>query len=155
MNLKVNIKEIAQKIRQLLLEHNQPKDIALGVAVGVFIGCSPWYGFHTLLAVLVAFVMKKPNRLAIIAGTQISLPFLAPVIYWAEYKIGKFLIFCDLLIPQSGQEKLGEASNIELGLLSVLVGSVVLGLAFALLAYFATLIAAVRIKSKKGSRFGG
>ena len=147
----MNIKEIAQKIRQLLLEHNEPKDIALGVAIGVFIGCSPWYGFHTLLAILVAFVMHKPNRLAIIAGTQISLPFLAPLIYWAEYKIGKFLLFCDLLIPQSSQDKLGEASHIELGLLSVLVGSVVLGLVCALLAYFATVAAAARIRRKRVS----
>ena len=84
----MKIKEIVEKIKLLLLEHHEPRDIALGVAIVVYIGCSPFYGFHTLLAVLVAVVMHKPNRLAILAGTQVSLPFLAPLIYWAARPSG-------------------------------------------------------------------
>ncbi len=149
MTLRFNIKEMFQKIRLLLLEHQEPKDIALGVAVGVFIGCSPFYGFHTLLAILVAFVMHQPNRLAIIAGTQISLPFIAPLIYWAEYKIGKALLHCDRLMPELWQDKLFEVNNLELGLLSVLVGSIFFGLACAIASYFITLYAAKRVKEKR------
>ncbi len=145
----MKIKELLQKIRSLFLEHQEPKAIALGVAVGVFIGCSPFYGFPTLLAILVAMVLRQSNRLAIIAGTQVSLPFFAPFIYWVEYKIGKALLFCDWLIPAIGQDKLSDVSHVELGLLSVLVGSIFFGAACAFVSYFVTLAAAKRIKEKK------
>ena len=146
----MKIKKIIHKIRQLLWEHHEPKQVALGVAVGVFIGCSPFYGFHTVLALLVSFAIHRANRLAILAGTQVSLPFIAPFIYWAEYKIGKFLLFCDFLVPPASQDKLMEASHIELGLLSVLVGSVAVGFAGAWVSYFITRYAAARIKAKHG-----
>lgn len=149
MTIHFNIKEMFQKIRFLLLEHQEPKEIAFGVAVGVFIGCSPFYGFHTLLAILVAFVMRKPNRLAILAGTQISLPFIAPLIYWVEYKIGKALLNSDRLMPEIWQDKLSEVNNLELGLLSVLVGSIFFGIVCAIASYYITVYAAKRFKEKR------
>lgn len=145
--MKTKIKAFIQKLRRLILENDSPKEIALGMAIGVFIGFSPLYGFHTLLAVLVAFMMKKTNRLAIIAGTQIS--FLAPVIYWAEYKVGKSILFWDWLMPQAGQDKLMEVNNIGLGLMALAVGSVVLGVLGAVAAYFVTMAAAKKIKAGK------
>ena len=134
-----------QKLRVLLEEHHQPKEIALGVAMGVFIGFSPFYGFHTLLAILVSLLVHKANRLAILAGTQVSLPFFAPAIYWAEYKIGKMLLSTDFLFLENGRD----LSNIELGLLYVLLGSVVLGLACSAASYFITLYAVDKIRARK------
>ena len=141
----MKFQEIAHKTRLLLAEHHEPKEVAFGVAVGIFIGCTPLYGFHTILAILASLVMHKANRLAILAGTQISLPFLAPLIYWAEYKMGKTLLLLGLLIAQSDRE----LNHIELGLFAMLVGSAILGLIFACLGYFATLYAADKIKERK------
>ena len=141
----MNKKEVLKKLRVLLEEHHEPKEIALGIAVGVFIGFSPLYGFHTLIAILVSLLMHKANRLAILAGTQVSLPFFAPVIYWAEYKVGKMLLTTDLLLIGNNLE----LSHIELGLLGILLGSLLLGLVCSWLSYFATLYAAGKIKARR------
>lgn len=141
----MNPKKVLHRIRQLLEEHHKPRQIAIGVAIGVFIGFSPLFGFHTLIAILVSLIVHKANRLAILAGTQVSLPFFAPAIYWAEYKIGKLLLNTDLFLIGDGLD----LSNIELGLLAILLGSALLGLVCASMSYFITLYAAIKIKARK------
>ncbi len=149
--MKESFKKWLLKIKELLSENRRPQDIALGIAIGVYIGCSPFYGFHTLLAVLVALVLHNTNRLAIILGTQISLPFLAPFIYWVEYKVGKKLLFWDFLVSQRHQDRLLEANHVELGLLSVLVGSVIVGLGAGAVSYALTLLAADRVQRRRAT----
>ncbi len=144
------LKDLWLKTKQLLKEHHSPEEIALGIAIGVFIGFTPFYGFHTVLAILAALLVRHANRLAILLGTQISLPFIAPLIYWAEYKVGKILLRSSLFIPQEGREKMLEANHVELGLLAILVGSVVLGLLFCAIAYIVTILVAKKIKSQDG-----
>ena len=141
----IKLKEFVRKIAHLLGEQHEPKDIALGVAIGVFIGFSPLYGFHTMLAILAAVVIHKVNRLAILAGTQVSLPFIAPLIYWAEYKVGKMVVSYGMLVAQTDRE----LNRIELGLWAIFVGSIVLGLVASCVAYVITLYATSRIKTKK------
>jgi len=51
---------------------------AAAFALGIFFGFSPFLGFHTLLALIVAFVLNL-NRVAVLLGVYANLPwFLAP-----------------------------------------------------------------------------
>ncbi|MBI4589260.1 MAG: DUF2062 domain-containing protein [Candidatus Rokubacteria bacterium] len=68
-----------------------PWKIALGLAVGVFIGCTPFYGLHTLLAIVVAFALRV-NRVATVTGAWLNLPWFAPFVYGFSLKVGEFIL---------------------------------------------------------------
>ena len=62
----------------LLHIEDSPERTAAAFAIGVFFGFSPLLGFHTLLGVLVAFLLNL-NRVAVLLGVYTNLPwFLAP-----------------------------------------------------------------------------
>lgn len=76
----------------LLRLNNSPQEIALGVAIGVFIGILPVYGLHTVLVVIAAILVRSANKIAIFLGTSISLPPTVPLITWAGYEIGRCIL---------------------------------------------------------------
>ena len=70
---------------------DSPTRIARGVAFGIFISFSPLFGFHIVLAVLMAKVMRA-NLIASLAGTAIGNPLTFPFIIGAALKIGTFVL---------------------------------------------------------------
>jgi uncharacterized protein (DUF2062 family) len=85
-------KKLKEKILSLLKVHNTPAEIALGVAIGVFISILPLYGLHTIMVVTAAFLIRRANIIAMLVGTNISLPPTVPLITWAGYNIGRLLL---------------------------------------------------------------
>lgn len=62
----------------LLHIQDTPERTAAAFALGVFLGFSPFLGFHTVLALLAAFLLNM-NRVAVLMGAYSNLPwFLAP-----------------------------------------------------------------------------
>jgi hypothetical protein len=62
----------------LLHIQDSPERTAAAFALGVFFGFSPFLGFHTLLAIVAAFLLNL-NRVAVLMGVYSNLPwFLAP-----------------------------------------------------------------------------
>lgn len=86
------IRKLKEKILSLLKLHNTPSEIALGVAIGVFIAILPVYGLHTILVVTAAFLIRRANVIAMLVGTNISLPPTVPLITWAGYNIGRLIL---------------------------------------------------------------
>jgi len=84
--------KIKELLKKLVTAHTSPREIALGVAVGVFIGFMPVYGLHTVLFVIFAFLIRPANKLAILIGTNISLPPTVPFITWIGYSIGRLIL---------------------------------------------------------------
>lgn len=68
-----------------------PEEIAKGLALGIFIGMTPTFGFQMPLAILSA-VLFKENKLAAILGVWITNPLTAPIIYAMEYESGRLLM---------------------------------------------------------------
>ena len=68
-----------------------PWRMALALAVGVFISFTPFWGFQTLLALVVATVGRL-NPALTIAGTWLNLPWFAPFVYAGAVKIGSALL---------------------------------------------------------------
>ncbi|MBI3635263.1 MAG: DUF2062 domain-containing protein [Candidatus Rokubacteria bacterium] len=79
------------RLRALLHLDDPPPRIALALAVGVFISCTPLLGAQTVLSFLVAVVFRL-NRAATITGTWLNLPWFVPLVYGAALKIGTLLI---------------------------------------------------------------
>lgn len=64
-----------------------PREIALGFALGLFVGMTPFMGFHMAIAVFFAALFKW-NKIAAAAGGWISNPVTAPFVYAGTYYVG-------------------------------------------------------------------
>jgi uncharacterized protein (DUF2062 family) len=82
---------LADRLRPLLHLDDPPGKIALALAVGVFISCTPFLGLQTILAILVATLFPL-NRLATVTGVWLNLPWFAPFVYGAALKVGAVLV---------------------------------------------------------------
>jgi uncharacterized protein (TIGR03546 family) len=137
-----------KQLLKLAALNNTPREIAFGAAIGVFIGITPLYGFHTILVLIFALLVPRTNKIAILAGSNISIPPTAPFISWAGYQIGRMILgesypaihwsalkhftyrdFADLLYP-------------------LFLGSFILGIAGALLFYFITLFFVTKMRAR-------
>jgi uncharacterized protein len=65
----------------------EPKEIALGFSVGIFIGMTPAMGFHTVIAVFIVTLFKG-NKISAALAVWITNPFTAPFIYSITYFVG-------------------------------------------------------------------
>lgn len=134
------MKRLKEKLRALLKLDTSPGSIALGAAIGCFIAILPLYGFHTLLVVIFALLIPHANKIAILAGTNVSLPPTLPFITWAGYGIGRFLLGDKY--PALSWEMFKGLSRRSIAdfYYPLFVGSVVLGLGCSLVLYLATFV---------------
>lgn len=95
------IRDIEQKISALLHDtmrklheiRAEPEAVAGGVAIGMFLGFTPFVGFKTLLALLLAWMTRCSKIAAVIAVTLHDvLIVIAPFMLWLEFKIGNLVL---------------------------------------------------------------
>ena len=82
---------LAGRLRAVLRLDDPPSRIALALAVGVFISCTPFYGLQTLLSLGVATVFRL-NKAATVTGTWLNLPWFAPFVYGLALHIGGLIV---------------------------------------------------------------
>ena len=85
------IRRLLERIRGLLLTDDPPWRIALAVAIGVFISCTPTFGFQTIIALAVAWLARL-NRAATVTGVWINLPWVTPFVYAGALKLGSVML---------------------------------------------------------------
>jgi len=78
-------------VEDFLGSKDSPKKKALSVALGVFIGFSPLWGFHTLIVLTLA-VFLKLNKTIAFAFSNVSLPPFIPFIIIASLELGQFIL---------------------------------------------------------------
>ena len=66
---------IRRWLDRLLHVNDTPERTAAAFALGCFVGFSPFLGFHTIIAVALAFVLNL-NRVAVIMGVYSNLPWI-------------------------------------------------------------------------------
>ncbi len=76
---------------RLMREHTEPFRLGIAVFVGVLIGCSPFFGFHVALAVVLSLAFRL-NKLAVWAATNVSLPIFAPVLAFLGIQAGHLVL---------------------------------------------------------------
>jgi uncharacterized protein (DUF2062 family) len=140
MRMSRKTQTIMGRLRGLLNQHRSPPEVALGVAIGIFIAITPLYGFHTLMVLGAAFLFKRANVVAMFIGTSISNTLTFPLITWAGYTIGRF--FLGPAYPPLDREVFRRFDFHKLLHMYVplLSGSLVLGAVLGLVAYFAVLV---------------
>jgi uncharacterized protein (DUF2062 family) len=133
-----------------------PWRMALALAVGVFISFTPFLGFQTLLAFLIATVARL-NLALTIAGTWLNLPWFAPFVYAFCFRLGEAVLTGDwssfspasihglaAYLRVSPRETAGTLYQMVWDMLFVasmplFVGTTLVGLVLAVAAYFITL----------------
>lgn len=136
-------RRLREQFRSIWLSHSSPRKLALALALGVFLGASPLWGLHTLLAIAMCFLLGL-NKPATLFGTLVSNPLLAPFLIFFSLETGSWLLY-------------GRAAHLSLqeineqfrtpdwqGLLNeyfvpYCMGSVVVGLALALVTFWIAL----------------
>ena len=114
-------------------QNGSPLFNAKGLAIGVFSGCFPFFGFQTLIGAFFAKLAKGNIYLAAL-GTWISNPFTYVPLYYFNYKVGSFFLnnSSDNLIEKNlaidDLWKQGSIFSIRL-----LLGSSIVGLFLALI----------------------
>jgi uncharacterized protein len=119
--MNVVLRRLLDRFHGLLQLDDAPWRIALALAVGVFISCTPTLGFQTLLALLVA-TLARLNRAATVTGVWINLPWVTPLVYAGALKLGSVV-----LPTQSGMSGFS---------LMLLVGTTIIGAAAGVVTYF-------------------
>lgn len=117
---------IVSLIRTNLNSHR----LALGVAVGVLIGCTPFYGLHTIIAISLALLIPSLHRGTLLLGTAISLPPFLPIVAWVEYIIGSIFI-----CPSDAMEYGAPLDALSSAYIQICLGSVCIGLLLAAVSY--------------------
>ncbi len=131
-------------IENVLKNSETPSRRAFAIALGVFIGIAPFWGFQGVLAVLLASVFKL-NKTIAFAFSNISIPPVIPFIILASFKIGDVVLGSKTVF---NTEDLLENLKLLANVKEYIVGSFVLAIVSALFA-FAISFFIIKIKSKK------
>ncbi|WP_051289138.1 DUF2062 domain-containing protein [Chryseobacterium daeguense] len=129
-------KSIRKFIKEDILESDGTNRIkAFSIALGVFVGLSPFWGFHTLIVISLAVLFKLNKVLAFVAS-NVSLPPFIPFIIAASLFLGAPFVSGDSNI-------LNQELNFELvknNLLQYVIGSAILATTMSVLAGISTFI---------------
>lgn len=139
-----------------------PKEIARGVALGVFIGITPTIPLHTILILLLAIFCRASKIAGLLASYLVSNPITFFFQYYLSWRIGTWLtpyelnwekiheIMAIITGHSSFGETLLEMSKLGWNAIAVmLVGGIVLSIPFAFTSYFLSLFFYNKLREKK------
>jgi uncharacterized protein (DUF2062 family) len=116
-----------------------PREVALGFALGIFVGMSPTMGVQMPIAIFFAALFKW-SKLSAAVGVWISNPLTAPIIYGVTYITGAKLLHLDPVFNMplspswSTLEALLQKAPQALGAMTV--GGGILGIPLAIVSYY-------------------
>lgn len=141
--------KIITRLVETLKSNNTPQEIALGIGIGSFVGVIPLYGLHTIIIISLAFIIRKANKLAMLAASAIFMPPVIPFLIWAEYNIGRLILYGRYPAMDFATMKnlrWGDIGNIYL---VILLGSAALGLAYSIIMYALSLYISTKIQKRR------
>ncbi|MCP4450378.1 MAG: DUF2062 domain-containing protein [Planctomycetes bacterium] len=143
---KVTVWHPVRSIRLLLTERATPRELAWAVALGIFLGALPLIACHTLF-ILIAAAFLRLNRVTAVAASQLCMPPVVPALC---IEMGYYMRFGRFLTLK-GLHTLHDVTFLELGHMGIqrlwewLLGSMVVGVALALLLGFLTYVVALAV----------
>ncbi len=140
-------KSLRRRRIQLLLElmgrEEPPERVAAAVALGVGVGLSPFIGFHFIVAIVLAVVLRL-NKLDTVLGSFAGNPWTLPPVYALGYRLGRVILgYAPAHVPPLKWQRIlhhdfwvaFRGPGVEPRLLSFLVGTTILAVAAGLGTY--------------------
>jgi uncharacterized protein (DUF2062 family) len=125
--------------RRFIKLRGEPRSIALGFALGLFIGMTPSIGFQMVIAATIAALLKW-NKISAAMGVWITNPLTAPFIYSVTFIVGSALYGTSKVFDPPGEMTFSLAKKILAqtpGIFySLTIGGIVLGIPLAIAGYF-------------------
>ncbi|HQN24832.1 MAG: DUF2062 domain-containing protein [Syntrophales bacterium] len=134
--------------RRCLSLKGEPRALALGFALGIFIGVTPTIPFHTAIIIGLGILFRQNITAAYLASWLISNPLTIPFFYIAEYELGRYLLGMPGTMPTFNSYTLD--AMLLLGweiLLPLLAGGFLLAPLFAVPGFFLARQLFTRIRS--------
>ncbi len=128
--------------------NGEPRYVAMGMAIGIFVSATPTIPFQTLIAVALSFIMRG-SKAAAAVGVWLSNPITFPIFYLASYKTGTFLFGMTGLEDMAGQTT---ADLVKSGIhitVAAILGGILIGIILAVGAYFITHRIVTKIRSRE------
>ena len=129
------LQKIIQSIKEL---HGNPHYLAMGMGIGVFVGMTPTFPFHTIISIPLAHIFRGSKRAALL-GVWISNPLTLPFCYYISYKVG--MLTLDKPSPFKSLDLTSFDDFLNLGLEvggAMMMGGLILGVILGLLTYMIT-----------------
>lgn len=128
-----------------------PKALARGLACGVFAGLFPFAGSQTVLALLLAFILRG-NKILAAVGPWISNPFTSVPIYVFNFQVGKWLLN-DRSVSELKIHSWEDLKDLGIEIMwPLFVGCVSVGLVCAIFSYFLGLWLIRRVRASHHRR---
>ena len=148
MNYREKIHQFITRFKEI---NGDPHYVALGMAIGVFIGVTPTIPFHTVLALFLAFVLRGSKAAAAI-GVWFSNPLTIPLFYKGSYDLGISILGNSAPFGteyESILELLKLGANVTIAMVT---GGIILGIFPGIAAYFITRRIFTKIRLRKKSK---
>ena len=141
--------KIRDKLHEALSGETNAKALAAGFAVGVFFSFTPLISLHTVLALLVAFLFRF-SKIAAAAGVWVNNPYTMPFVFYGCLRLGEWMLgsgFHPLACERWTIDAILKAAAPCLA--PLFLGTTVVGLVSAAIAYGIVYRIAVRVKSAR------
>lgn len=116
-----------------------PRQIALGFALGLFVGMSPFFGMHIAIGVVLASLLGWSKIAAAIGVNNTNVftaPFIYPITYWVGAKVTGFTRHVQWPTELSFHSFLLLLKKSPLIILDLCVGGIILGIPMAVVGYY-------------------
>lgn len=122
-------------LEDFLHNHDSPKKKALSIALGVFIGLSPLWGFHTVIVIFLAILLKL-NKVIAFAFSNISFPPFIPFVLLLSLQTGNWMLGIESHYTLEGiRENFDLMQHLEAYLVGSITLSTTCALVFGVLGY--------------------
>lgn len=143
---------LKQGYYHLIRIEGDPRNIAMGFALGLFVGMTPTMGFQMPIAVFFAIPLRL-NKISSAAGVWITNPVSAPIIYPINYLVGAKLFNIHMSTDQIVDFSLKSLKYLVVKtpdiLLAATLGGIVLGIPLAIGGYYFALSAIRRYHARR------
>ena len=131
-----------ERLRQMMVWMRElegdPRYLARGMAVGIFISILPIIPLQTVAAVTLAFLVRGSKSAAAL-GTWLSNPLTIPLVYYADYKLGCLLLNYQTVVDHIAFNSFSELMDLGIEVtVAMLAGSIVIGALLGVVGYFVT-----------------
>lgn len=145
--------KLGKRLRYLyyraMRSHGEPRQVAMGMAIGVAVSLTPTLG-HLPLAVALA-ALTGQSKLAAAVGVWANNPLTMPFVFGSAYAVGAWLLGYPLQPPGGFVRAVTHLSSLTSGLLLPLwLGCAVLAVPVGAIAYWLTFqgVVAYRLKAR-------
>jgi uncharacterized protein (DUF2062 family) len=162
------------KFRVLHIDDSEQR-MSRGIAIGVFVAYSPFFGLHMLIALILAQLIRANKALAVMA-VWLSNPLTFVFVYYPSYLLGRLVLPLLHRKPQIDPDQVQHLLNKTFSLrymlsnlfsadywkqvagvftkigLETCIGGVILGTIFALISYWISFYFIIGYRTRKQSR---